>query len=427
MGKALIISKASNASFGDWNSPELYDAESFSVHDTEFPVEVFARRPVADELLYLQTLALMGLTSLRVRNDSGVGMSEGDLVYVSAFTALVEEGDASTQLSSWSIDGATFLNTSKGRLFWTLSNSGTTRTVNIYNHQNQDGTYPTEALVATGNRSGDGAITLSEQNSSGISGSVTVAYTADDTDSANILYLNVFDVTLADADDSTKLAEFVLGEDIADAAYGYAHRFIEITGLDTSGAGSVGDAAYLSGTAGAFAWSVGAKHQRVGWCTLKDATDGKILFMLPGRHSLQPDDVTLEMNSSTHRLQLTDGVADEILTASLSVGAEGGSDDIIVTIQIKDAQGNNLSKEVLLECWVADSATGWECSTAPDGGVSVTTGVAADVLTAGKRLRLITTAGGAGAVQLIDSGTPTYYLRVKVGDKVYTSGAITFA
>jgi hypothetical protein len=45
------------------------------------------------------------------------------------------------------------------------------------------------SLVAQGSRVGDGSITLTAQNLSGLSGTVAVAYTGDDTDAGNSLEL----------------------------------------------------------------------------------------------------------------------------------------------------------------------------------------------------------------------------------------------
>lgn len=101
-------------------------------------------------------------------------------------------GDAHEQLSDWSVTGATMSNTDAGTLYWNLTNSGSTRTVNAY----KDSAEAAGDLVLQGTSSGDGTITLAEQNSSGLSGSVTVAYTTDDTDSANLLLVRNVELSL---------------------------------------------------------------------------------------------------------------------------------------------------------------------------------------------------------------------------------------
>lgn len=98
---------------------------------------------------------------------------------------VAEAGDASNQMSSWVISGATSSNTNGFLLYWKLTDSGGTRTVNIYKDSAGSN------LVASGSRVGDGSVTLSASGGSGITGSVTVAYSGDDTTvSANILTLS---------------------------------------------------------------------------------------------------------------------------------------------------------------------------------------------------------------------------------------------
>jgi hypothetical protein len=98
--------------------------------------------------------------------------------------APTEAGDASNQLSAWQIYGANAGNTDAGVLYWNLTNSGTTRTVSLYSDSGKS------ALVARGTRSGNGDIYLNTQTNSGLRGFVTVAYTTDDTDSANTLTID---------------------------------------------------------------------------------------------------------------------------------------------------------------------------------------------------------------------------------------------
>lgn len=99
--------------------------------------------------------------------------------------AVAEAGDASNQMSAWSILGATSSNTNAFVLYWKLTNSGATRTVEVY--KNSDGAAGN--LVASGSGA-DGVIALTAQNASGLTGSVTVAYSGDDTTlAANTLTL----------------------------------------------------------------------------------------------------------------------------------------------------------------------------------------------------------------------------------------------
>lgn len=98
--------------------------------------------------------------------------------------ALVIEGDASSQLASWVITGEVLANTNGGLLYWTLTDAAGTRTLNIYKDLAHTD------LVATGTSVGDGAVTLAASGGSGLTGSATVTYSGDDTDSANLIRTN---------------------------------------------------------------------------------------------------------------------------------------------------------------------------------------------------------------------------------------------
>lgn len=104
---------------------------------------------------------------------------------------LTESGDTANQLSAWSFSGLKSTNCdplftpNAFTLFWKLTNSTNTRTVSVYNASGM----AAGSLVAQGTSVGDGVITLAEQNSSGLTGSVTVAYTADDTDNGNTVVI----------------------------------------------------------------------------------------------------------------------------------------------------------------------------------------------------------------------------------------------
>jgi len=90
-------------------------------------------------------------------------------------------GDVSTQLSSLVLADIASDNTNRGIVYWELTNTGSTRKVDLFKDVAK------ASLVASGTRTGDGSITLTEQNSSGLSGSVTVTYTTDDTDAGNTI------------------------------------------------------------------------------------------------------------------------------------------------------------------------------------------------------------------------------------------------
>lgn len=91
--------------------------------------------------------------------------------------SVTEAGDAANQLSAWELYGA-----KSARLGWELTDATGDRTVRLFSNTNHD------KVVAEGTRTGDGAVILYSKNESGITGKVTIAYSADDIDAANLVY-----------------------------------------------------------------------------------------------------------------------------------------------------------------------------------------------------------------------------------------------
>jgi hypothetical protein len=91
-------------------------------------------------------------------------------------------GDSANQLSDFILSGVTLDNSDNGNLYWNITlGSYSSHVVDVYKDEAK-----TQA-VATGNRNGDGLISLAALNSSGITGTVTIAYTAPDTDIYNLI------------------------------------------------------------------------------------------------------------------------------------------------------------------------------------------------------------------------------------------------
>lgn len=109
-------------------------------------------------------------------------------------TELTEAGDASNQLTNWKLESVTTSNSNAYTLYWNLNNSVSTRTVSVY----KAATKISGDLVAQGSRSGNGAITLTEQNNSGLTGSVDVTFTIDDIDAANLLTMKTIEIPAID-------------------------------------------------------------------------------------------------------------------------------------------------------------------------------------------------------------------------------------
>jgi len=202
------------------------------------------------------------------------------------------------------------------------------------------------------------------------------------------------------------------------------------TGLDTSGA--TGFPHVAAGTWSAIKSNLAAA---VAPTADEDSGDGYSVGSLWLDTTADKSYICLDATESAavwHQLDNTD--ADTVDTQhaaslrhklDLSVAAEGG-DEIVVTLQLQDLNGNNLTDASLAHVWLSDSATGAECSTAPNADAVWSTGTQLEEITADKRWTVLTDAGVA-ALTIGDSGTPTFYLRAELDGKVYTSAAITFA
>ena len=89
---------------------------------------------------------------------------------------IIDTLDGSNQVSGYVVAGETLTNTDVGKIYLELTDVAGTRTVKWFSNAAKT------AQVAEGSRVGDGIITMLQKNASGLSGSVTVAYTVDDLD-----------------------------------------------------------------------------------------------------------------------------------------------------------------------------------------------------------------------------------------------------
>jgi hypothetical protein len=142
-------------------------------------------------------------------------------------------------------------------------------------------------------------------------------------------------VTKADADFPEKAAQYVVAADIAPGATGAVYAEGVVTGIDTSGAGAVGDPLYLSATAGQFTATApfGADQicQVVGTVMVKNAQTGsarfypgKNLILAQGKSALQAGAV------SETELSADDAVASTFLLGPV-VQNFGASADAVAT------------------------------------------------------------------------------------------------
>lgn len=92
-------------------------------------------------------------------------------------------GDTGTQLSNMTLVRLSRSNTEPIliRLYWNLTNSGVTRTLNLYKDSAKT------QLVGRAQRDNNGWANIKQQNNSQLGGFVTITYTGDDTDAGNTL------------------------------------------------------------------------------------------------------------------------------------------------------------------------------------------------------------------------------------------------
>jgi hypothetical protein len=117
----------------------------------------------------------------------------------------------------------------------------------------------------------------------------------------------------------------------------------------------------------------------------------------------------------------------EVGNATFTVGAEAGNARA-VAVQLKDANGGNPAKRLVVTAYVSDAATGaGVAAAAPDGGAAVSVGALLAAVVAGKVLKLISSATGAFTVTLTESTAKTFYLCVILPDgTVKVSPAVAF-
>lgn len=172
-GKELWVYQGCDSKYCFSIGPDGYDAQYIWGVDYNTTVDIDS--PMTDLIGYHWLMF-----DNDVRGDLYYAVNEAMSFYQSYYT--LEYGDSNNYLSSFVINGSTPTNTDRGRLYWNFT--GATKTVDIYKDSSKT------QLVASGSRTGAGSIALTEQNSSGLTGSVTVIFSTpnNDTDSANFLY-----------------------------------------------------------------------------------------------------------------------------------------------------------------------------------------------------------------------------------------------
>ena len=114
-----------------------------------------------------------------------------------------------------------------------------------------------------------------------------------------------------------------------------------------------------------------------------------------------------------------------------TIGAEGGSDDIIVTAQLLDLKGRNLGRPAMVDWSLrASDAAGasWGAIDTASDGLAISTGTIINEWNADAWAQIQSDNDGKIVVTVGDStGADYYMIQIVVGDRVFLSPLITFA
>jgi hypothetical protein len=132
--------------------------------------------------------------TVRATDGSGNALMPAD-AKVSARLAQVITGDTYNQLSDINLTITNPANTDNGRLYFSFADTDGTRILSLY--KAKDDTGALSGIVASGSVTGDGVVTLIAQNSSGISGTVTLTYSHN---SSSITILAIPEMALVNLD-----------------------------------------------------------------------------------------------------------------------------------------------------------------------------------------------------------------------------------
>lgn len=112
-------------------------------------------------------------------------------------------------------------------------------------------------------------------------------------------------------------------------------------------------------------------------------------------------------------------------SAALSIGAEDGSDNIALTIQLKDAKNANLATKREIMLWMSAADGGAEAAITD---MTVTTGVLIKEETANACMRIVTDATGKAVVTLQKTGgVAQYYACVRHPGNLVTTLVVNWA
>jgi hypothetical protein len=183
-----------------------------------------------------------------------------------------------------------------------------------------------------------------------------------------------------------------------------------------------------AGTAGQFLASGGAGSPTwagltSGYLFLGNGSNLPAAVTLSGDATIDNAGVMTIADDAITSAKLADGVADAVLTASLSAGPDI-SDTITCTLQVKDVQGNNLAGVYLVHWNLADTDFG-AGETARAVIVSYTNGAEWQQIVQHKKAIAFTDATGKLVLDVMHGSVNTIYLMCAVASQVH-SAALEF-
>jgi len=107
------------------------------------------------------------------------------------------------------------------------------------------------------------------------------------------------------------------------------------------------------------------------------------------------------VTSNTAELNLLDN---QIASVGIALSAGAATDEMDITLTVKDAAGNTIAAVHQLEVWITDSATAYTLTaTSASGALTAVDGGILSVLTAKKHIICVTPATGIINLSLVDS------------------------
>lgn len=127
-------------------------------------------------------------------------------------------------------------------------------------------------------------------------------------------------------------------------------------------------------------------------------------------------------------VDLINAILGNDISVEFTVGAETGGDTIAVTVQVVDANGDDLAAAYSFRAWLSDTALAAVTADPPSGGTSATTGTILVEYTANVDMEVVTNASGVFVLASVEAGVDTWFLNVRLPNGlVVSSAAITFA